>query len=847
MKKLILLTIAIWLGIVSSMAIPAQRGVKKTLTLKDGTLVEGMLTGDEYVNFYRTPDNRAVQLVDGQFRYVKVDSLHALHARRMAVQNKVRAKKVARKNKYTGKRRGLVILVEFPDVKFTYSKTTFEDFFNKVGFNECGMKGSVHDYFLEQSYGQFDLEFDVAGPVAVSENTSYYAASNSHVAAMVKEVCKEVDDDVDFSIYDWDSDGMVDQVYVIYAGYGAAQGASGTIWPHEWQVLATGSVYTTGDGVDVDTYGASCELRGNGVSETGMLDGVGTACHEFSHCLGLPDFYDTSGDNFGMNAWDLMDYGCYNGGNNGLSPCGYTAYERWVSGWLEPTELNSSQQVTDMPALQDAPVAYIVYNEKNKNEYYLLANHQMKGFDEFAFGHGMLVTHVDYDASAWNTNSVNITSDHQRMTIVPADNALTVNDLDGDPYPGTSGNMELTDNSSPVATLYNANISGNKLMSKPITDIEEINGLITFNFMGGVSIDAPVALGATGIDRQSGTFTANWTPVEGAVSYTVALTKTTYEDDFHIFEEDFANFVTTSAGSVDLSSSMDDYMDEPGWTGANLYTSPHGLRVGTYGSEGYLVSPIYEQPENGGITILISPLSASSTDLGSLELRIIAVDMNGQYMTCTLSDIPLAGTEGGGYACLIPVSNWSYGRFQIGVYAKGSGVYVKSLTALDGVYSWEDIESASVPAAKYVSRPDKVKYIELETSDFKWMGGAIQSVTLSRSQRVKEVKSITYYSTEETHYDFTNLEKTLYAYKVYVTTGDGRSAWSNEITIDFSDGAVLKGDLNNDGAVSIADVTALVNLILGNGTLSATADMNNDGIISIADVTKLVNVLLGKE
>ena len=42
------------------------------------------------------------------------------------------------------------------------------------------------------------------------------------------------------------------------------------------------------DGVTVDTYACGSELMG--ISGK-TLDGIGTMCHEYSHCLGLPDFY----------------------------------------------------------------------------------------------------------------------------------------------------------------------------------------------------------------------------------------------------------------------------------------------------------------------------------------------------------------------------------------------------------------------------------------------------------------------------------------------------------------------------------------------------------------------------
>lgn len=75
---------------------------------------------------------------------------------------------------------------------------------------------------------------------------------------------------------------------------------------------------------------------------------------------------------------------------------------------------------------------------------------------------------------------------------------------------------------------------------------------------------------------------------------------------------------------------------------------------------------------------------------------------------------------------------------------------------------------------------------------------------------------------------------------VDVTAGDGKTANSYEIQFYY------KGDVNKDGTVSIADVTALVNMILGKTEKNEMADVNADGDVSIADVTALVNIILGK-
>lgn len=769
------------LGVIAVQAVPAKRGVKKTLTLKDGTRVEATLTGDEHVHFYQTADLRAIQQVGDAWQFVNRDSLLRLHRQRSNERNLMRARKVSgvqRAASFQGKRKGLVILVEFSNVKFTYDKAEFNDYFNKTGYDTDGMHGSVRDYFHEQSYGQFDLEFDVVGPITLNTPTNYYADNETRVAAMVNNLCKQVDDEVDFKQYDWDNDGYVDQVYVIYAGYGAAQGAANTIWPHEWSVAGGGTPYTTKEGVTINTYGISCELRGDGKYDTGHIDGIGTSCHEFSHCMGFPDFYDTNGSNFGMDVWSLMDYGCYS--DDGRCPAGYTAYERATAGWLELKELNASCQVVDMPAIQDEPVAYIVYNDAHKDEYYLLANHQQKGFDEAARGHGLLVIHVDYNAVNWTYNTVNNTASRQRMTIIPADGSATSGSISGDPFPGTSRNTSLTNTSRPAATLYNENIDGSKLMGKPITEIAEANGLVTFNFMGGAEVASPVSLAPTNV--QANGFTANWEGVTGATSYTVCLSKIVQDNPAEMFllQENFAGFQGLASDlTTDISSQLDDYTVVPGWMGKNLYATNDWLRVGKLGTAGELYSP-FVTPKEKGVSIVISVSNAAK--FGTTDAQIRLMLPNGGYVYADLQGIDTKPEEG--YRLyLLSLEEWAYGTFQVSLFpsSTGSGVYAHYVAVLDGYYTWADLDflfnqPSLAPVANRAAR------VDTKQVDWKYVNVPAATESPRRAASVTE----SFYTAEGTSYTFTNLEPAVYTYRVRATTSDGVSTWSDEVTVDLT-------------------------------------------------------------
>ena len=186
-----------------------------------------------------------------------------------------------------------------------------------------------------------------------------------------------------------------------------------------------------------------------------------------------------------MDAWDLMTSGGYNG--DSFIPAGFTSYEKMYCGWYSPIELKDDIVIKDMKPLSEGGDFYIIYNDANPNEYYLLENRQLTGWDAAIPGHGLLVIHVDYDPDMWRRNIVNNCTSyagantHERYTVIPADNNRGSNDVATDAYP-YMGNDSLTNNSLPRAELYNLNPDGIHYTSKPITNIKEENGLISFEF-----------------------------------------------------------------------------------------------------------------------------------------------------------------------------------------------------------------------------------------------------------------------------------------------------------------------------------------------------------------------------
>ena len=397
---------------------------------------------------------------------------------------------------YYGERHQLTVMVEFNDRAFKGDENAtlaqWNLIFNAKDLKEPPFKGSVHDYFYAQSYGIFDLNFDLHY-VKVPGNAEKYASTNANdenSQYLVQDIMEVLSTrHIDWSLYDWNGDGFVNQLLIVYAGHGMNEFTSATdlIWPHQWWMsehLKDGQSDVYCDPIPVtyndkeykvDCYCALAELTKN--DDYGSF---GTLCHEYTHCFGFPDFYQSSKSYVG--AWDIMDYGNYNG--NGYCPAGYSAHERWMMGWLTPTELNKATTVTDMPALSDESQAYLIRNDGFKDEYYIVENRQQKGWDESLPGRGILVFHVDYDSDLWvSTSTYPNTSQKKHYLIFPANNLnFTSTSICKDwayPY---QDNDSLTNTSTPAAILWNANTDGTKLMNKSVHDIDVTNGLASFRF-----------------------------------------------------------------------------------------------------------------------------------------------------------------------------------------------------------------------------------------------------------------------------------------------------------------------------------------------------------------------------
>ena len=393
---------------------------------------------------------------------------------------------------YHGERHQLTVMVEFKDRAFKGDEDAtlaqWNLIFNAKDLSAPPFKGSVHDYFYAQSYGVFELTFDLVY-VKVEGNVEKYASTAAHdenSQYLVQDIMEVLSTrNIDWSLYDWNGDGFVNQLLIVYAGQGMNNydkeeyKDKAMIWPHQWWMsehLKDGQSDVYCDPIPVtyndkeykvDCYCALAELTKN--NDYGSF---GTLCHEYTHCFGFPDFY-TRGLYTTPRDWDLMD-SSYN--NNGFCPGNYSGHERMMMGWFTPTALTTTRTVSNMPAND----AYIIYNDAHPDEYYMVENRQKTGWDSSLPGSGLVVFHVDYDENTWLFGVPN-TSSKLCYHIIPANKESSYSYEAYWPYPYL-GNDSLTNNSKPAATLNNQNTDGTKLMNKSVRDIAVTNGLASFRF-----------------------------------------------------------------------------------------------------------------------------------------------------------------------------------------------------------------------------------------------------------------------------------------------------------------------------------------------------------------------------
>lgn len=564
------------------------------VTLQDGKTVMAQIHGDEHFHFYSTTSGELIIFENDTWRMATDADKEQLTKKQEAATARRKANEkitAIRPFPHVGTPKALVIMVDFSDQRFQYTKNDINKLLNGTGYDTSSGYhgyGSAAQYFNDCSNGKFRPKFDIVGPYHLSKSYTVYGKGNDDTSSFLKDVCTIANNDVDFTQYDSDNDGYVDLVYIIYAGYSAQWGDQknpNAIWPKS----GIGD-YGTYDGKHVYRYGVNNELafypsvwQDMKVDEATFkpyLSGIGVFLHEMSHTMGLPDFYPTvtwsdisKYDNQSMEEWDLMD-----GGENsyyGYYPTPYTAWERELMGWTEKMDtLKNSANVTLTPLANGGKGLRVMNdNDATGNEYYILESITKKGWYAKMPGTGMLVTHINYDASSFaNFNGPNNTAGKPKITVIPANGTIyssyhykegidaqyamtqkeVKNNWAGNTYPGTSKVTSLT-NWKPFKGT----------MSKDITNIvQKSNGDVTFAFMGGVPILSFANKEMTSDGKTAITNTLN-------IQYPRTDGKTTYKSS------------NTAVATVDANGKVTG-VDDGTATITATYTYSGGTKTATY-------------------------------------------------------------------------------------------------------------------------------------------------------------------------------------------------------------------------------------------------------------------------
>jgi len=507
-----------------------------TVTQPDGSQLSIRLKGDEFHHYQTTEDgyllkkntngyltyatlNAAGQTVESSLIAKDVKKRTAIEIQflktaptsekistvksQMLKSNKAKAlEKPQRQFPLTGTPKSLVILVNFSDKSYvtTSPKPSFTDLLNQDGYSTNGGTGSARDYFMACSYGKFAPTFDVVGPYTLTKTMATYGANDASdndvdPQQLVIDACTAANTaGLDFTQYDTDNDGFVDNVFVYYAGFNEAEGGpANTIWPHRWSLADYNTKF---DGKTVFDYACTSELKGTSGSS---MCGIGTFSHEFGHTLGLPDHYHTAENKTSLETWDIMDGGAYN--NGGRTPPTYSVYQRFFLNYITPQQVSTPSDLTLLPIYQGKtqPANTInqsfLFSATNHNlvganptpkEFFMVEYRKKTGWDAFLPAEGMLIWHIDFDQTAWNDNGPNnytgtsqTASSHMRVYLQPLTGSST-----------TPGTAFTTGNFTPT-TWAGSNIN------RAITSITKTTDNITFKVMGGTPNPTISSIGTT--------------------------------------------------------------------------------------------------------------------------------------------------------------------------------------------------------------------------------------------------------------------------------------------------------------------------------------------------------------
>ncbi len=274
-----------------------------------------------------------------------------------------------------------VIAIEYPDQKHNpkikpsdWEESLFSTgtYVNKKNVTGQTVYGSMNDYYLEQSNGQFRVTGKFFDWVEVKRKRAEYANDTNRTALLTEAMDKLLARDGKDAL-----DGY-DGIYFLYAGARFQTRRGGLYWPHRASLNHNGKRWSY----------FICPEGGS------TLASISVITHEFGHMLGMPDLYarpEVPGEE-GLGVWCTMSTGH---GRDG-KPLHFSAWCKEQLGWLKPVEIDPrvQQKIVLGPVNGTSIECVKIPLRADGSEYLLLENRRRIGFDRDLPAEGLLIWRV---------------------------------------------------------------------------------------------------------------------------------------------------------------------------------------------------------------------------------------------------------------------------------------------------------------------------------------------------------------------------------------------------------------------------------------------------------------------